>query len=145
MVGGLLRGGSVNNPLMDVCLPLSLPLARPRPSVEWTFTVYSLFNFVNRCLLYFHVPRRSPRADPSEVMPWEASASSSAGRLLSFLTCYHFDYHWEHHRWPYAPWWQLPLCKQLRASTAPHSKAAAAAAAAHQQPGGWKTTASQAG
>jgi len=28
--------------------------------------------------------------------------------LLSFLTCYHFGYHWEHHAFPNAAWWELP-------------------------------------
>ena len=27
---------------------------------------------------------------------------------LSFLTCYHFGYHWEHHEYPSLPWYQLP-------------------------------------
>ena len=27
---------------------------------------------------------------------------------LSFLACYHFGYHWEHHSHPRTPWWQLP-------------------------------------
>jgi beta-carotene ketolase (CrtW type) len=26
----------------------------------------------------------------------------------SFITCYHFGYHREHHEYPHAPWWQLP-------------------------------------
>lgn len=26
----------------------------------------------------------------------------------SFLTCYHFGYHEEHHEYPGVPWWQLP-------------------------------------
>jgi len=30
---------------------------------------------------------------------------------LSFLTCYHFGYHWEHHKWPYLPWWALPSAR----------------------------------
>ena len=27
---------------------------------------------------------------------------------LSFLTCYHFGYHYEHHAFPDTPWWALP-------------------------------------
>lgn len=27
---------------------------------------------------------------------------------LSFLTCYHFGYHLEHHEYPWCPWWALP-------------------------------------
>ncbi len=30
--------------------------------------------------------------------------------LLSLITCYHFSYHQEHHRYPFIPWWQLPFC-----------------------------------
>lgn len=38
---------------------------------------------------------------------------------LSFLTCYHFGYHWEHHEHPNAGWWQLPAhWKARRASKA---------------------------
>lgn len=25
----------------------------------------------------------------------------------SFITCYNFGYHWEHHQYPHLPWWQL--------------------------------------
>lgn len=35
---------------------------------------------------------------PSRRLPW----------LLSFIACYHFCYHEEHHRYPETPWWQLP-------------------------------------
>ena len=35
----------------------------------------------------------------------------------SFLTCYHFGYHWEHHTYPTLPWYRLPAahqdCKQV--------------------------------
>ncbi|CAF3713793.1 unnamed protein product [Adineta steineri] len=47
-------------------------------------------------------------------MPWEKSKSSNVNRWISFLCCYHFDYHWEHHRWPYVPWWDLWKCKEIR-------------------------------
>jgi beta-carotene/zeaxanthin 4-ketolase len=32
--------------------------------------------------------------------------------LLSFLSCYHFGYHWEHHAYPYVPWWKLPSMRR---------------------------------
>ncbi len=41
-----------------------------------------------------HLPRTA-----TEVMPWQKSHSSDDPNWLSFLKCYHFDYHWEHHRW----------------------------------------------
>ncbi len=32
--------------------------------------------------------------------------------LWSFLACYHFGYHEEHHHYPNVPWWQLPAVHQ---------------------------------
>ncbi len=34
--------------------------------------------------------------------------SSQASPFWSFLSCYHFDYHWEHHQYPHLPWYKLP-------------------------------------
>lgn len=34
--------------------------------------------------------------------------SNNYSLLLSFLSCYHFGYHWEHHAYPNVPWWRLP-------------------------------------
>jgi beta-carotene ketolase (CrtW type) len=31
---------------------------------------------------------------------------------LSFLTCYHFGYHHEHHLYPWVPWWKLPKVRR---------------------------------
>jgi beta-carotene ketolase (CrtW type) len=31
---------------------------------------------------------------------------------LSFITCYHFGYHREHHEYPHLAWWQLPSIYQ---------------------------------
>ena len=36
------------------------------------------------------------------------AVSSNASPLISFLSCYHFDYHWEHHQYPHLPWYKLP-------------------------------------
>ncbi len=58
-------------------------------------------------LFYFgtYLPHRKPpqgheephRATSNDFAPW-----------LSFLTCYHFGYHREHHERPDLPWWRLP-------------------------------------
>nr|AEM45620.1 beta-carotene ketolase [Ettlia carotinosa] len=59
-----------------------------------------------------HKPEPGPSAS-TEIMGWFRSRTSQASDLMSFLTCYHFDMHWEHHRWPFAPWWELPHCRRL--------------------------------
>lgn len=33
--------------------------------------------------------------------------------LWSFLTCYHFGYHQEHHKYPNIPWWKLPAIAKV--------------------------------
>ena len=38
--------------------------------------------------------------------------SNEYSTLLSFLTCYHFGYHWEHHEYPYLAWWKLPSSRK---------------------------------
>lgn len=38
----------------------------------------------------------------------------------SFLACYHFGYHLEHHVYPHLPWWRLPSARrQLRSIAEP--------------------------
>ena len=54
------------------------------------------------------------RARSNDFAPW-----------LSFLTCYHFGYHHEHHTHPGRAWWQLPTLRAQRREVS-HS--------AHQQP-----------
>ncbi len=39
--------------------------------------------------------------------------SSNYPPLLSALTCYHFGYHWEHHEYPFLPWYRLPSVRKL--------------------------------
>lgn len=31
---------------------------------------------------------------------------------LSFISCYHFGYHWEHHEYPWMAWWRLPRARK---------------------------------
>ncbi len=45
--------------------------------------------------------RDAHRARSNAYAPW-----------LSFLTCYHFGYHWEHHEKPGVPWWRLPKVRR---------------------------------
>lgn len=59
-------------------------------------------------------------------LPHRASAEESGGEhrirstslpaALSFLSCYHFGCHWEHHAFPAAPWYALPALRSLNRS-----------------------------
>jgi beta-carotene/zeaxanthin 4-ketolase len=41
------------------------------------------------------------------------AVSSGYPVWLSFLTCYHLGYHWEHHEYPHLPWYDLPAARQV--------------------------------
>jgi beta-carotene ketolase (CrtW type) len=36
------------------------------------------------------------------------ASSTNLPVLWSFIACYHFGYHWEHHQYPYLSWYRLP-------------------------------------
>jgi beta-carotene ketolase (CrtW type) len=55
-----------------------------------------------------YLPHRTPHGGHTD--PHNAR-SNPYPVWLSFLTCYHFGYHEEHHHHPRVPWWRLP---QLR-------------------------------
>lgn len=54
-----------------------------------------------------------PKRDGSVEMAWQLSHSTSAPPLVAFFSCLNFGYHWEHHRFPYAPWFDLPRVRAL--------------------------------
>ena len=64
-------------------------------------------------LFYFgtYLPHRElPEGYPTS----HRTRSNSLSTLWSFLTCYHFGYHEEHHEYPSIPWWQLPAIRKIR-------------------------------
>lgn len=58
-------------------------------------------------LFYFGTfrPHREPEGGYDN--PYRAQ-SSALPIFWSFITCYHFGYHKEHHEFPSVPWWRLP-------------------------------------
>ncbi len=58
-------------------------------------------------LFYFgtYRPHKRPLGGHANV---HRANSSQASPFWSFLSCYHFDYHWEHHQYPHLPWYKLP-------------------------------------
>ncbi len=57
------------------------------------------------------------RESTEEFKDQHRARSNNYNVLFSFLTCYHFGYHWEHHEYPYIPWWKLPkVWKQINSA-----------------------------
>lgn len=58
-------------------------------------------------LFYFgtFLPHKEPIGGYKNI---HNAQSSPLPIFLSFITCYHFGYHQEHHEYPNVPWWKLP-------------------------------------
>ena len=70
-------------------------------------------------LFYFgtYLPHRMPASGYNNLHRAQSNAYSS---FYSFITCYHFGYHWEHHEYPYIPWWQLPTIREMKSFNHAH-------------------------
>lgn len=57
-------------------------------------------------LFYFGIflPHRRPTGGYTNR---HRAMSNGFAPIWSFLSCYHFGYHWEHHEYPHLPWYRL--------------------------------------
>ncbi len=64
-------------------------------------------------LFYFgtYLPHREPEGGYTNH---HRCQSNSLSTFWSFITCYHFGYHEEHHEYPHLPWWQLPIIRKSK-------------------------------
>ncbi len=56
-----------------------------------------------------YLPHRKIAGEPRNI---HHSRSLAYPPWLSFLACYHFGYHWEHHEYSHLPWYELPKIHQ---------------------------------
>lgn len=76
----------------------------------------SLLSTVQLFLFGTYLPHRHPGSPEPNV---HHSTSNAYPPWLSFLTCYHFGYHLEHHEHPRVPWWRLPAVRSGRMDVGP--------------------------
>ncbi|PSB04314.1 fatty acid desaturase [Merismopedia glauca] len=62
-----------------------------------------------------YLPHRGNRSSSTNV---HHAQSSQYPVFWSFLTCYHFGYHWEHHEYPQTPWYRLPAIRYFHRNRA---------------------------
>lgn len=84
---------------------LKFGLGIPDVNLICFWVIPSLLSTVQ--LFYFgtFLPHRQPAEGYTDH---HRAKSNSFSTLWSFVTCFHFGYHWEHHAFPYVPWWKLP-------------------------------------
>ncbi len=75
------------------------------------FLFWILPIFFSTIQLFFfgtYLPHR-----PSNPENSHHAISNNYPLIWSFLTCYHFGYHWEHHQYPWLAWYDLPSVRQV--------------------------------
>jgi beta-carotene ketolase (CrtW type) len=75
--------------------------------------VPSILSSVQLFFFGTYLPHREPEggyknSSRAQSMNWST--------FWSFISCYHFGYHLEHHECPHVPWWSLPQVHQQRRS-----------------------------
>ncbi len=85
----------------------------PQANLTYFFALPSLISSLQ--LFYFgtFLTHREPLS--GYIQPHYAQ-STSLPMWLSFITCYYFGYHEEHHEYPHLAWWQLPKIYKLKHS-----------------------------
>lgn len=94
-------------------------------SIIYNFLVYGLHFNQDNLVLFWVIPSLAssvqlfffgtflPHREPEGGYGNQHRARSSQfPAVISFLTCYHFGYHEEHHRFPHLPWWRLPAARR---------------------------------
>jgi len=83
------------------------------PMNVWVF--WALPSILSALQLFYFGTYRPHRIEEIAFEDEHRTRSMDAGFLYSFLTCYHFGYHLEHHRYPWVPWWALPTVRRAEA------------------------------
>ena len=82
---------------------IGLKISLPNIILFWLVPI--LVSSVQLFIFGIFLPHRTSLAGYSD---WHRTKSSNYSVFWSFITCYHFGYHWEHHQYPDVPWYKLP-------------------------------------
>lgn len=87
---------------------LRLGLQLPLENILLFWALPSLLSSLQ--LFYFgtYLPHRRKKEGEDDFDVHHHTRSHRLNLFLSFISCYHFGLHREHHRYPHLRWWQLP-------------------------------------
>jgi beta-carotene ketolase (CrtW type) len=76
--------------------------------------LFWIFPSLLSTLQLFYFGTYLPHRDLSQpFIDKHRARSNNYSVFWSFLTCYHFGYHWEHHEYPSKAWWKLPKVRRM--------------------------------
>jgi beta-carotene/zeaxanthin 4-ketolase len=77
-----------------------------------SFTLFWILPMLFSSFQLFYFGTFLPHRPPAQgFLDHHCANSSSYSVFWSFVTCYHFGYHWEHHEYPKTPWYRLPTLR----------------------------------
>lgn len=102
--------------LIFFTLHLGLHISIPNLLLFWVLPI--VLSSIQLFFFGTYLPHRSYSADVAEPGSEQTHhiTSSNYAVVWSFLSCYHFGYHWEHHEYPSLPWYRLPSVHQPKLS-----------------------------
>ena len=83
---------------------------------ERILTFFALPALLSSLQLFFFGTYLPHRRTEEAFKDRHNARSSAFAEWFSFISCYHFGYHWEHHEYPFVPWWELPAVRRLNPS-----------------------------
>jgi beta-carotene/zeaxanthin 4-ketolase len=85
---------------------------------EANLTLFWMIPSIASSLQLFYFGTFQPHQEPEGGYdnPYRAK-TNPLPIFWSFITCYHFGYHKEHHEFPHVPWWGLPAVYKLQSES----------------------------
>ena len=83
----------------------------PEQNLNLFWVIPSMLSSVQ--LFYFgtFLPHKEPEGGYKNIY---RAQSNPLPVFWSFITCYHFGYHEEHHKYPHVTWWNLPAIYKMQ-------------------------------
>ncbi|MCY7320471.1 MAG: fatty acid desaturase [Phormidesmis sp. CAN_BIN36] len=97
--------------LMIIYTLIGIVLNVPKVNLNWFWVAPSIASSLQLFFFGTYLPHREPEGG---YLTETRAQSSNWSVFWSFITCYHFGYHEEHHEQPNVPWWGLPELHQRR-------------------------------
>lgn len=91
--------------LMVVYNLISFTLHIPEANLTLFWVIPSILSSVQLFFFGTYLPHREPEGGYTNH---HCAKTNALPIFWSFITCYHFGYHEEHHEAPHVPWWKLP-------------------------------------
>jgi beta-carotene/zeaxanthin 4-ketolase len=91
--------------LMVIFNVLNLGFHIPEDNLKYFWVFPSALSSLQLFFFGTYLPHRKPKMGYTNSHRAETSAWPA---FWSFVSCYHFGYHEEHHTFPHLAWWQLP-------------------------------------